>query len=123
MRSLNLKAPSVLPSPARVMGGSLVVLRNNNIKRDVFSHTPLTGNNLRTLPIPGDNLARICPLGNPLATKVELGVAAGVVNQDAAPARPKNMLSINDNYCLPNPEPMAWPVKCVSNVQRQDFRV
>ena len=123
MRSLSLKAPSVLPSPARAMGGSLVVLRNNNINRDIFSHTPLTGNNLRTLPVPGDNLARICPLGNPLATEVELEVAAGVVNQDAAPTRPKNMLSINDNYCLLSPEPMARPVKCVPNVQIQNFHV
>ena len=70
-----------------------------------------------------DKLARIWPLGNPLATEVELGVAAEVVNQDAAPARPKNMLSINDNYCLLNPEQMAQPVKCVSNVQRQNFHV
>ena len=122
MRSLILKASSILPNPARVPGGSLVVLRNN-ISRDIFSHTPLTGSNLRTLPVPVDKLARICPLGNPLATEVELGVAAGVVNQDAAPARPKNMLSINDNYWSLNPEPMARPVKCVSNIQRQNFHV
>ena len=46
-----------------------------------------------------------------------------MVNQDAAPARPKNILSINDNFCLLSPEPMARPVNFVSDVQRQNFHV
>ena len=46
-----------------------------------------------------------------------------MVNQDTAPARPKNILSINDNYCLLSPEPMARPVNLVSDVQRQNFHV
>ena len=104
------------------MGGLRVALRSNNNKV-ISNHTLLTGNKHRILPGQGYSLARICLLGSLLATEVEQGVEAGVVNQDAAPARPKNMLSINDNYCLLSPELMAWPVKCVSNVQRQIFHV
>ena len=58
-----------------------------------------------------------------MAAEGELEVAAGVVNQDAAPARPKNILGINDNYCLLSPEQMARPVNCVTNVPRQNFHV
>ena len=99
-----------------------MALRSNN-NRDVSNHTLPTGNKHRTLPGPEDNLAKICRHGNPVAAEGDLEVAAGVVNQDAAPARPKNILAINDNYCLLSPEPMARPVNCVSNVQRQNFHV
>ena len=36
---------------------------------------------------------------------------------------PKEQHSINDNYCIVNPEPLARSVDCVLNVQRQDFSV
>ena len=55
-----------------------------------FQPYPVTGSKHRILPAPGGKLARIYRHGNPLAAEVELGVAVGVVNQDAAPARPKN---------------------------------
>ena len=54
-------------------------------------------------------MARICQHGNPLAAEGDLEVA--------------NILSINNNYCLLSPEPMARPVNCVSNVQRQNFHI
>ena len=121
MRSLRLKTPNVLPSPDRAMGGSPVVSKNsNNINKDVSNHTLLTGNNLRMHPGPGDNLVNP---GNHLATGAELEVGVGVVNQDAAPARQKIQLSINDNYCLISPVPLARPVDHVFSVQRQSFHV
>ena len=89
----------------------------------VSNHTLLTGSKHRILPGPGYNLARICLRGSPLAAEVEQGVAAGMVNQDAAPARPRIIINTNDNYCLLSPEPMAWPVSFVSDVQRQNFHV
>ena len=46
-----------------------------------------------------------------------------MVRQDAVPVRPKIQLSINDNYCLPSPVSLAWPVNCVSSVQGQNFHV
>ena len=118
MKSPSLKAPSVLPSPVWAMGGLRVALRSSSNKV-VSSHILLTGSKHRILPSPGDNLARICLRGNPLAAEVELGVAAGVVNQDEAPARPKIIINTNDNYCLLSPEPVSF----VSNVQRQNFHV
>ena len=114
MRSLNTKTPSVLSSPVRAMGGSLVVLRSNN-----NSPTLLTGNNLRTLHDLVGKLARICPHGCLLAIGVDLEVEAGEVNQDAAPARLRINHSINDNYCLASPV----PVDGVPGVQRQNFSV
>ena len=99
-----------------------MALRSNK-NRDVSNHTQPTGNSHRILPRLEDNLARICWHGNPLAAEGDLEVVAGVVNQDAAPARPKNILSINDKYCLLSPELMAQPVNCVSNVQRENFHV
>ena len=126
MKLPSSKTPSVLPSPDRAVGGSPVVSINsnkNNINKDVSNHTRLTANNHRTQPGQAGSLARICQHGNHLAVEEDLEVVAGVVSQDAAPARPKNILRINDNYCLPSPEPMARPVNCVSSVQRQNFHV
>ena len=48
---------------------------------------------------------------------------AGVVNQGAAPARPRIKLNINDNYCFISPVQIARPVDCVLNVQRQKVHV
>ena len=36
---------------------------------------------------------------------------------------PKETASINDNYCIVNPVPVARSVEGVLNVQRQDFSV
>ena len=99
----------------------MVSKNSNNINKDVSNHTLLTRNNHRTHPGLGDNLVRICPPGNHLATGAELEVGVEVVNQDAARARPKIQLSINDSYCLTSPVSLARPVSCVSDVQRQNF--
>ena len=111
------------PQPGSGRGGSPVVSKssNNNINRDVSNHIRLTGNKHSTQPGQAGSLARISQHGNHLAVEEDLEVVAGVVSQDAAPARPKNILSINDNYCLP--ELIAQPVNCVSNVQGQNFLV
>ena len=72
---------------------------------------------------PRGKLTRICLPGNHLATGVDLGVEAGVVNQDAAPALPRTKLNINDNYCFKSPVHMDRPVDGVLSVQRQNFHV
>ena len=117
-----LKTPGVLPSPDRAVGGSLVALKSNS-NRGVSNLTLQTGQNLRTRPDLEVNLARICLHGNPLEAEEELGVVAGVVSQDAVPARSRITIHINDNYCLLSPEPMARPVDCVLRVLGQNFHV
>ena len=125
MRSLNVKTPNVLPSPVRAVGGSPVVSKSNsnNHNKTVSNPTLLAENSHRILPDPGGKLARICPPGNHLAIGVVLGVEAGVVNQDAAPALPRTNLNINDNYCFQSPVHMARPVDGVLSVQRQKVHV
>ena len=47
----------------------------------------------------------------------------GKVSPDAAPALLRKQHSINDNYCIVEPEPVARSVDTVLSVQRQDFSV
>ena len=117
-----MRIPSIPLSPVRAMGGLPVASRNSSNKV-VSNHIQLIGNKHRTLLDPEDRPARICRHGNPLAIEGDLEVAAGVVNPDAAPARPKTTININDNYYLLSPEPKARPANYVSDVQRQNFHV
>ena len=72
---------------------------------------------LRSVDLP----AKTCQLGSPFGGAVEL--EAEEVSPDAAPALLRKQHSTNDNYCIVNPVPVAWPVDYVLNVQRQDFSV
>ena len=118
MRLHSLKPLSAPTSPVRAMVGSPGIRRDNKID---ISHTPLTGNkdkkHLRPVELPG----KTCLLGNPLGGAAEL--EAEEVSPDAAPALLRNKGSINDNYCLTSPVPVARPVKGVINVKRQNFSV
>ena len=62
---------------------------------------------------------RTCPPGNPLEGAAEQEVEAEEVSPDAAPALPRNKGSINDNYCVMCPVPMARPVLDVLSVERR----
>ena len=69
--------------------------------------TLLVEDNLKTPPVHLGTLVRICPLGNPLEGGAE------EANPDGAPDPLKRPHSINDNYCIMSPVPMARSVSYV----------
>ena len=99
--------------------GSPVTIRN---KTD-SNLTPLIGNKdrkpLRLVDLP----EKTCPPGSPLEDAAGLEAEEGEVSLDAAPALLRIKGSINDNYCLQNPVPVAQSVKNVTNVEGQNFSV
>ena len=115
-----MKVPSVLPSLARAKGCSLVDIKSNNNNKAISNHTLLIGNNHRTPPVPH---ARICPHGKLLVVREIQRKEVGEVSPDAATALLRKQHSINDNYCILKPVPVAQSKDCVLSVQRQDFSV
>ena len=92
----------------------------NNNNNAVSNHTLLIGNNHRTPPAPQ---ARIWPHGKLLVVGADPEDEVGKVSQDAAPALPRKQHSINDNYCIVKPVPVARSRDGVLSVQRQDSAV
>ena len=121
MKSRSLRIQSVLPSPVRAKGGSPVIIKGNN--KAASSHTKANGSKLKKVLVPGVNPAKTCRLGRPSAIEEEAEDAAGVVNLDATPDRPRIPHSLNDNYCLTNPVVSFKPVNSVICVQRQTVNV
>ena len=85
--------------------------------------TPLTGSKDRNLLRPVLPQEKTCPHGSPLGDVVGLEAEEGEVSPVAAPALLGIKGSINDNYCVPNPVPVARSKINVINVIEQNFSV
>ena len=111
---------SVLPSPARARGGSLVSIRSFN--RIDTSLTRLGG---RTRKVPDHlvRLERICGPGRVLAVVADPRVGAEVVSLEVVPEPPKTTHSINDNYCVIDPVPVARSLNVVEVAKDKNISV
>ena len=85
--------------------------------------TPLVGSKDRKPLKPVYLQEKTCPPGNLLGDAAGLEAEEGEVTPDAAPALLRIKGSINDNYCVPNPVPVARSVKNVTSVRGQNFSV
>ena len=99
--------------------GSRVAIRS---KTD-SNLTPLVGSQDRKPLKPVDPQLKTCPPGNPLGDAAGLEAEEGEVSPVVAPALLEIRGSINDNYCVPNPVPVARPEKNVRSVRGQNFSV
>ena len=124
MRSLNTKTPSILSRPVRAMGGFAGGFKKQQQQQqNRFQPYPANWKQSQESSRPGGQAGKNMPHGSRLATGVDLEVEAGAVNQDAAPTLSRNNHSINDNYCLRSPVPVARPMDGALNVLRQNFSV
>ena len=99
MTLLNMKLPSVPPSPVRAMGGSLGHTRRVRID---INPTP-QGRKVRILQKPQATLARTCQPGSLLVVEADHAVGDAEDLLIAAPEAPRMYIHINDNYCVTKP--------------------
>ena len=99
--------------------GSLVAIKS---KTD-SNLTPPVGSKDRKPLKPVHPQEKTCPPGSPLGDAAGLEAEEGEISPVAAPALLGIKGSINDNYCLPNPVPVARSEKNVISVRGQNFSV
>ena len=99
MTLLNMKLPSVPPSPVRAMGGSLGHIKK--VKLDI-NLTPQGGKVKRLLNLQA-TLARTCQHGSLSVAEADHAVGDVEVLLIAVPEAPRMCIHINDNYCITKP--------------------
>ena len=108
------------PGPGQ--GGLPVGIRNNYNKTSTRL-TLLGGNRTKTTPSPLVQLERICQLGSLSMGVTDPVVVAEGVRLDEVPNLPRRPLSINDNYCILDPVPVALSMQFVEGVEDKNISV
>ena len=114
MTLLNMKLPSVPPSPVRARGGSPGHIRRVRID---INPTPQDGK-VRSLQKHQATLARTCQPGSLLVVEADHAVGDAEDLLITSPEAPRMYIHINDNYCVTNPVLENWSLGGVAETLR-----